>query len=137
MIVVVLKTLVWKWDQHSDSNCSNDYAIWTDTHSSLSLGNEVTLDNGSKAIKFTMKVDSLEGLFQTSTAVTDYNNNNWCSDSNYALNTTFDYSGKTCGGVTYPAKNATISGVYKLDGSSLLINTDNITSVGSTVFTKQ
>ena len=58
-------------------------------------------------------------------------------DSELALNTAKDYSGKTCDGVTYPAKNATISGVYKLDGSSLLINTDNITSVGSTVFTKQ
>ena len=128
--------LVWKWDEHSDSSCSNDYIIWTDNHSSLSLGNEVTLDNGSKATKFTMKVESLEALMKTSAAATDYNNYVWCGDSDWALNTSKDYSGKTCSGETYPAKNATISGVYKLDGSSLLINTDNITSVGSTVFTK-
>ena len=25
--------LVWKWDEHSDSSCSNDYIIWTDNHS--------------------------------------------------------------------------------------------------------
>ena len=136
-ITVAGSALARKWDQHSDSSCSNDYAIWTDNHSSLSLGNEVTLDNGSKGQKFTMKVESIEGLLQTSAAVTNYNNNNFCGDSDYALNTTFDYAGKTCFNVTYPAKNATISGVYKLDGSSLLINTDNITSVGSTVFTKQ
>ena len=128
--------LVWKWDEHSDSSCSNDYIIWTDNHSSLSLGNEVTLDNGSKATKFTMKVESLEALMKTSAAATDYNNYVWCGDSDWALNTAKDYSGKTCNNVSYPAKNATISGVYKLDGSSLLINTDNITSVGSTVFTK-
>ena len=135
-ITVSGSALVWKWDEHSDSSCSNDYILWTDNHSSLSLGNEVTLDNGSKATKFTMKVDSLEGLMKTSAAATDYNNYVWCGDSDWALNTAKDYSGKTCNGVTYPAKNATISGVYKLDGSSLLINTDNITSVGSTVFTK-
>ena len=128
--------LVRKWDEHSDSSCSNDYIIWTDNHSSLSLGNEVTLDNGSKATKFTMKVESLEALMKTSAAATDYNNYVWCGDSDWALNTAKDYSGKTCNNVSYPAKNDTISGVYKLDGSSLLINTDNITSVGSTVFTK-
>ena len=74
---------------------------------------------------------------QTEAAATDHNNWAFCGDSDWALNTAKDYSGKTCDGETYPAKNATISGVYKLDGSSLLINTDNITSVGSTVFTKQ
>ena len=56
-ITVTGSALVWKWDEHSDSSCSNDYAIWTDNHTSLSLGNEVTLDNGSKGQKFTMKVD--------------------------------------------------------------------------------
>ena len=129
--------LVVKWDEHSDSSCATDYAIWTDTYSSFSIGNEATLDNGSTGRKFTMKVDSLEGLMQTAAAVTYYNNYVRCGDSDWALNTTKDYSGKTCDNVAYPAKNATVSGVYKLDGSSLLINTDNITSVGSTVFTKQ
>ena len=136
-ITVTGSALVRKWDEHSDSSCSNDYAIWTDTYSSLSLGNEVTLDNGSTAIKITTIVEGLEGLMQTSAAVTDYNNDGWCNITDWALNTAKDYSGKTCGNTTYPAKNATISGVYKLDGSSLLINTGSITSVGSTVFTKQ
>ena len=136
-ITVTGSALVWKWDEHSDSSCSNDYAIWTDTYSSLSLGNEVTLDNGSTAIKITVNVEGLEGLMQTSAAVTDYNNDGWCNITDWALNTAKDYSGKTCGNTTYPAKNDTVTGVYKLDGSSLLINTDNITSVGSTVFTKQ
>ena len=73
----------------------------------------------------------------TADVVTTLNTYSYCGDSDWALNTVKDYSGKSCDGVTYPAKNTTISGVYKLDGSSLLINTDNITSVGSTVFTKQ
>ena len=134
-ITVTGSALVWKWDVSSDSSCSNDFAIWTDSYSSLSLGNEVTLDNGSKGIKITMVVDSMIGLLQTETAVTDHSG--YCGDSDWALNTPKDISGKTCAGVTYAAKNATVTGVYKLDGNSLLINTDNITSVGSTVFTKQ
>ena len=129
--------LVVKWDEYSDSSCATDYAIWTDTYSSFSKGNEATLDNGSTGRKFTMKVDSLEGLMQTAAAVTYYNNYVLCVDSEWVLNTAKDYSGKTCGSTDYPAANTNIYGVYLLEGSSLLINTDNITSVGSTVFTKQ
>ena len=84
-----------------------------------------------------MKVDSLEGLMQTAAAVRYYNNYVLCVDSEWVLNTAKDYSGKTCGSTDYPAANTNIYGVYLLEGSSLLINTDNITSVGSTVFTKQ
>ena len=74
----------------------------------------------------------------TAAAVTYYYNNYVrCGDSDWALNTTKNYTGKTCGSTDYAAANTNIYGVYKLDGSSLLINTDNITSVGSTVFTKQ
>ena len=129
--------LVVKWDEYSDSSCATDWAIWTDTYSSFSIGNEATLDNGSTGRKFTMKVDSLEGLMQTAAAVTYYNNYVLCVDSEWVLNTAKDYSGKTCGSTDYPAANTNIYGVYLLEGSSLLINTDNITSVGSTVFTKQ
>ena len=129
--------LVVKWDEYSDSSCATDYAIWTDTYSSFSKGNEATLDNGSTGRKFTMKVDSLEGLMQTAAAVTYYNNYVLCVDSEWVLNTAKDYSGKTCGSTDYAAANTNIYGVYLLEGSSLLINTDNITSVGSTVFTKQ
>ena len=34
--------LVVKWDEYSDSSCATDYAIWTDTYSSFSKGNEET-----------------------------------------------------------------------------------------------
>jgi len=129
--------LVVKWDEHSDSSCATDYAIWTDTYSSFSIGNEATLDNGSTGRKFTMKVDSLVASMQTAAAVTYYNNYVLCVDSEWVLNTAKDYSGKTCGSTDYPAANTNIYGVYLLEGSSLLINTDNITSVDSTVFTKQ
>ena len=137
--------LVVKWDEYSDSSCATDYAIWTDTYSSFSIGNEATLDNGSTGRKFTMKVDSFVGSMQTAAAVTDYNNINFCF-SDWALNTTRDYTGKTCGSTDYMAANTNIYGMYLLEGNSLLISDitsssspiqDNVSSVDSIVLTKQ
>ena len=138
--------LVVKWDEYSDSSCATDYAIWTDTYSSFSIGNEATLDNGSTGRKFTMKVDSFVVSMQSAAAVTDYNNWNFCGYSDYALNTTKDYTGKTCGSIDYAAANTNIYGMYLLEGSSLLISDitsssspiqDNVSSVDSMVLTKQ
>jgi len=136
-ITVSGSAFLWKWDEYFDSSCSDVYMIWTNKYSSLSLTNGVTFDDGIKGSQFTMNVDSQEGLMKTEAAVKDYNNWNWCGFSDWVLNTAKDYSGKTCNNVSYPAKNATISGVYKLDESSLLITKDSTTSVGSTVFIKQ
>ena len=92
-----------------------------------------------------MKVDSLEGLMQTAAAVTYYNNYVRCGDSDWALNTTKNYTGKTCGSTDYAAANTNIYGVYLLEGSSLLISDitsssrpyqDNVSSVDSMVLTK-
>ena len=138
--------LVVKWDEYSDSSCATDYAIWTDTYSSFSIGNEATLDNGSTGRKFTMKVDSFVVSMQSAAAVTDYNNWNFCGYSDYALNTTRDYTGKTCGSTDYMAANTNIYGMYLLEGNSLLISDitsssspiqDNVSSVDSIVLTKQ
>ena len=138
--------LVVKWDEYSDSSCATDYAIWTDTYSSFSIGNEATLDNGSTGRKFTMKVDSYVVSMQTAAAVTDYNSKNYCGYSDYALNTTKDYTGKTCGSTDHAAANTNIYGMYLLEGSSLLTSDiesssslyqDNVSSVSSMVLTKQ
>ena len=138
--------LVVKWDEYSDSSCATDYAIWTDTYSSFSKGNEATLDNGNTGRKFTMKVDSFVVSMQSAAAVTDYNNWNFCGYSDYALNTTKDYTGKTCGSTDYMAANTNIYGMYLLEGNSLLISDitsssspiqDNVSSVDSMVLTKQ
>ena len=138
--------LVVKWNEYSDSSCATDYVIWTDTYSSFSIGNEATLDNGSTGRKFTTKVVSFVGSMQTAAAVTEYNNISFCGYSDWALNTTKDYTGETCGSTDYAAANTNIYGVYLLEGSSLLISDvsslsspyqDNVSSVDSMVLTKQ
>ena len=140
-ITVSGSTLLHKWEAHSDSSCNNDYALWTDTYSSFSRGDEATLDNGSTARKISMKVDSLEGIMQTSNAVADYNEDGWCEITDWALNTAKDYSGKTCGETTYWSANTSVYGVYLLDGNCLSISSFSSSGYPSTVesmmFTKQ
>ena len=92
-----------------------------------------------------MKVDSFVGSLQTAAAVTDHNSWNFCGYSDYALNTTKDYTEKTCGSTDYMAENTKIYGMYLLEGSSLLMSDitsssspfqDNVSSVDSMVLTK-
>ncbi len=71
-------TFIFKWETHSDSSCTTDFATWTDTYSSFSIGDEGSLDNGSTVRKISMKVDSFEALMQTETAATIYNNYSYC-----------------------------------------------------------
>ena len=131
-----------KYEYHSDSSCANDSYSFDATYSSLSIGDAMTFDtygsSGGSGHRITMTIETNTFTSLSASDVTWSNSNSWCGETDWVLNTAKDYSGKKCGNnESYPAKNATISGVYKLDGSSLLINTDNITSVGSTVFTKQ
>ena len=145
-ITVSGTSVVEKYEYHSDSSCATDYDTWETTYTSLAIGDEATLDNGSTGRKFTMKVDSFVVSMQTAAAVTAYNGWSWCGYSDWALNTTKDYTGKTCGSTDYAAANTNIYGVYLLEGSSLLMSNilsssspfqDNVSSVDSMVLTKQ
>ena len=144
-ITVSGTSVVEKYEYHLDSSCATDYDTWETTYTSLAIGNEATLDNGSTGRKFTMKVDSFVVSMQAAAAVTDHNSWNFCGYSDWALNTTKDYTGKTCGSTDYAAANTNIYGVYLLEGSSLLISDissssspyqDNVSSVDSMVLTK-
>ena len=78
---------IFKWETHSDSSCANDFATWTDTYSSFSIGDETTLDNGSTVRKISLKVDSFEALMQTEEAATSYNAFEYCGYTDWAINT--------------------------------------------------
>ena len=84
-----------------------------------------------------MKVESIEGLFQTSAAVTNYNNSGKCGHSGWELNTA-----KTCS--FGDDAGATIYCLYELSGTTLYIECNNSaqpTSIDKTstrnIFTKQ
>jgi hypothetical protein len=113
---------IFKWETHSDSSCANDFATWTDTYSSFSIGDETTLDNGSTVRKISMKVDSLEALMQTEAAATAFNNFEYCGYTDWAINTTKDYTGRTCDDDEMWSANTSVYGVYLLDGNCVTIS---------------
>ena len=128
-------TLVWKWNEYQDENAEINHSLWTDTYSSLTLGDKVAateeFPNGYR--KFTLNVDSYEGTLQSERAVTEYNNWNFGGSSEYVLNRSFDYSGKTGfsailtdDSVEFPVKNTSLSGYYYLDGNNLQITISGV-----------
>ena len=115
-------TFILKWETHSDSSCATDFVTFTDTFSSFSIGGEGTLDKGSTARKISSKVDSFEAVMQAEDAVTAFNNWSWCGYTDWAINTTKDYTGRTCDNEVQWSANTTVYGSYLLNGNCLSIS---------------
>ena len=126
-ITVTGTDVVVKYEWHSDSNCSTDYALWEDTYDSLSIGDEVTFSDATKGHKFTLEVVSFKHTPQTASAVSAYNTAGWCGYSDWVLNTAKDYTGKTCGSTAYDLANTSVQGLYNLVGNNLFLGTLNTT----------
>ena len=126
-ITVTSTDIVAKYEDHTDSNCSTDYALYEDTYDSLSIGDEVTFSDGTKGHRFTTEVVSFKLTLQTASGVSDTNTANFCGYSDWALNTAKDYSGITCAGTAYPVANTSAQGLYNLVGNNLYLGTLNTT----------
>ena len=112
-----------KWEYHTDSSCANDEYSYDSTFSSLSIGDALTFDtygsSGGSGHKLTMTIDTNTFTSLTASDVTWNNNNSWCGETDWVLNTAQDVAGKTCQSTTQWNTNITIYGVYALDGSKL------------------
>ena len=126
-ITVTGTDVVVKYEWHTDSSCSTDYALWEDTYDSLSIGDEVTFSDATKGHKFTLEVVSFKLTPQSASAVSTVNTANFCGYSDWALNTAKDYSGKTCASTAYAVANTSVQGLYNLVGNNLFIGTLNTT----------
>ena len=122
-------TFVDTLDIYNDSSCTTQRSTWVDTYSSLSIGDAITFSeygsSGGSGKQYTMTFNSVTETPQNSVEVNWYNNNSYCGDSDWALNTAHDTTGKTCGGSTRWSANTTIYGLYLLDGNSLFIEDSN------------
>ena len=119
-IVVSGTNVVHTSEAHSDTSCANDYSKWEYSYASLSIGDEVTFDDGTKGHKYTLNVDSFKHTPQSSSYVNSLNSANACGYSDWTLNTVRDVTGLTCG-TTYPVKNTTGKGLYNLVGNNLFL----------------
>ena len=126
-ITVTGTDVVVKYEWHSDSNCSTDYALWEDTYDSLSIGDEVTFSDGTKGHRFTAEVVSFKLTLQSASAVSATNTATLCGYSDWALNTAKDYSGVTCAGTAYAVANTSAQGLYNLVGNNLFLGSLNTT----------
>ena len=126
-ITVTGTDVVVKYEWHTDSSCSTDYALWEDTYDSLSIGDEVTFSDATKGHKFTLEVVSFKLTPQSASAVSTVNTADFCGYSDWALNTAKDYTGITCSGTAYAVANTSVQGMYNLVGNNLFLGTLNTT----------
>ena len=112
-----------QWKYHFDSSCDNDSYSYYTTHSSLSIGDEYTDDgygsSGGSGHQFTMTIDTNTYTSLSASDLTWVNNNSFCGENDWVLNTAQSIAGKTCGSDVKWNTNITIYGVYALDGSKL------------------
>ena len=128
---------------HTDENCSSDYYTDEENDTSLKVGSEVILSDGSSARRYTIDLQSLKITPQSSTVVSILNSSSFCGFSDWALNTPKDYTGLTCNEVAYSPKNTMYFGLYKVVGNNAFLGsarTDGTypTSVSTdTIYVKQ
>ena len=115
-----------KWEYDSDSSCANDSYSYDTTYSSLSIGDEYTDDgygsSGGSGHQFTMTIDTNTYTSLSASDLTWVNNNSFCGENDWVLNTAKDIAGKTCDGDDFWNTNITIYGLYLLDGNKLFPN---------------
>ena len=115
-----------RWEFHSDSSCANDAYRFDTTYSSLSIGDAMTFDtygsSGGSGHRFTMTIDNNTYTSLSASDVTWNNNNSWCGETDWVLNTAQSIAGKTCGSDVLWNTNITIYGLYLLDGNKLFFN---------------
>ena len=137
-ITVTGTDVVVKYEWHSDSSCSTDYALWEDTYDNLAIGDEITFSDATKGHEFTLEVVSYKLTTHTTTATSDLNTAVYCGYSDWALNTAKEISGITCSGISYAVANTSVQGMYNLVGNNLFLGTLNTTgSYPTTVSTSR
>ena len=125
-ITVSGTSVVEKYEYHSDSSCATDYDTWETTYTSLAIGDAQSFStygsSGGTGHKLTMTVDTNTYTPLIASDVTWSNDNSWCGETDWVLNTAQSIAGKTCGSEDHWNTNITIYGLYLLDGNKLFLN---------------
>jgi hypothetical protein len=126
------------WSQFSDSECSTKITGNIDAFK-LDLGDAYTLADGNTAHKGVVTLVSTLLTYYTSTLANTATSDSFCGKE-WVINTAQDIAGLTCGASTQDSAGAKTYILYYINGTSLQFGTstaDNVTSVSSTVYTKQ
>ena len=126
------------WSQFSDSECSTKITGNIDAFK-LDLGDAYTLADGNTAHKGVVTLVSKLLTYYTSTLANTATSVSFCGKE-WVINTAIDIAGLTCDGTEQDSAGAKTYILYYINGTSLQFGTstaDNVTSVNSTVYTKQ
>ena len=124
--------MVYKSEMHADSSCSTDNNTQEWTYSSLSIGDAVTFESGTKTgAYFSMIRSGATETPNSSYDVTWVNDNSYCGYSDWELNVAKDITGKTCVGTTIISANTKLLSLYKNESSNTIqLGSFNIESDG-------
>jgi len=126
------------WSQFSDSECSTKITGNIDAFK-LDLGDAYTLADGNTAHKGVVTLVSTLLTYYTSTLANTATSDSFCGKE-WVINTAIDIAGLTCGASKQDSAGVKTYILYYINGTSLQFGTstaDNVTSVSSTVYTKQ
>jgi hypothetical protein len=126
------------WSQFSDSECSTKITGNIEAFK-LDLGDAYTLADGNTAHKGVVTLVSTLLTYYTSTLANTATSDSYCGKE-WVINTAIDIAGLTCGASTQDSAGVKTYILYYINGTSLqfgISTADNVTSVSSTVYTKQ
>ena len=126
------------WSQFSDSECSTKITGNIEAFK-LDLGDAYTLADGNTAHKGVVTLVSTLLTYYTSTLANTATSDSYCGKE-WVINTAIDIAGLTCGASTQDSAGVKTYFLYYINGTSLqfgISTADNVTSVSSTVYTKQ
>ena len=126
------------WSEYSDSECSTKTSGSIDAFK-IDLGEAYTLADGNTAHKGVGTLVSSLLTYYTSTSVNGANSISYCGKE-WVINSAQDIAGLTCGASTQDSAGVKTYFLYYINGTSLqfgISTANNVTSVSSTVYTKQ
>jgi len=123
---------------YNDSLCSNHAGQKQKSYTDLSIGNAVTLSDGSSANQNSVAIQEAT-LTPSDNLLLDWlNSAGHCGITDWELNTPRNILGRDCtqgeDGI-YPPKNATLFNIYKLSGNNMFLGESRVDTYPTTVNT--
>ena len=128
-------TGVYKQEWHGGAGCSTDIYTYEDTFTSYTVGNKINYNDNTSGYEIYAVVDSYTEVPLHEIIVSSHNDDTFCGDADWVINTKKDVTGKTCGATIFDNKSVEVWSISKLVGTSLNVSSWFATNIADTVST--